>query len=265
MKIVHAGALYRPLARCVELFKESFPGLKVEMFAAGSRECARRIMEGLPFDVVALADPAIFAELLAPDLVNDYYVFATDQIVLAFERLSRHREIIGAQNWMDILLTGEVSYARSDHNRDPCGYRTLIVWKLAEKFYRRPGLFEQLNAGCKPAHIYPKSIDAAVGLVEGMVDYAFLYSSVALQMGLHYLVLPSQINLSNPVHAGYYSTAYVVVEGKFSHSPTIVRGAPIEFAVAVAKNAPVYARAFVDLLTGPAGQKVLESCGLIPC
>jgi len=265
LRIVHAGALRQPLARCVEAFWETQPGVKVEMFAAGSRECARRVMEGLPFDVLALADPAIFAEFLVPDLVNDYFVLATDQIVLAYERLSRYRETINAQNWVDILLSGEVTYARSDHNLDPCGYRTLLVWKLAEIYYQRRGLFERLSAGCRPEHIYPKSIDAAVGLLEGRADYAFLYSSVARQLGLRYVSLPARINLSNPSHAQYYSAVYVAVEGKFPHSPTIIKGAPIEFAVGLAKDASVWARDFVELLTGRRGQEILESCGLIPC
>ncbi|MEW6274755.1 MAG: extracellular solute-binding protein [Bacillota bacterium] len=265
LKIVSAGALHRPLAKCVELFWESYPRVKVKMFAAGSRECARRVMEGLPFDVLALADPGIFAELLAPDFVSEYFVFATDQIVLAYERLSRHSETINAQNWMDVLLKEEVNYARSDHNLDPCGYRTLLVWKLAELFYGRPGLFEQLNARCQPANIYPKSLDAAVSLLEGRVDYAFLYSSVAGQLGLRQVALPVQINLSSPSYAQYYNSVYVAVEGKFPHSPTIIKGAPIEFAVGLAKKAPFYAQAFVDLLTGRQGQEILEECGLIPC
>jgi len=264
LRIVHAGALRQPLAKCVEVFWENRPGVKVEMFAAGSRECARRVMEGLPFDVLALADPAVFAEFLVPDFVTDYFVLATDQIVLAYERLSRCREIINAQNWPDILLSGEVIYARSDQNRDPCGYRTLLVWKLAEIFYRRPGLFAQLSAGCRPEQIYPKSIDAAVGLLEGRTDYAFLYASVARQLGLRCVSLPARINLSNPSYAQFYSTVYVAVEGKFPHSPTIIKGAPIEFAVGLAKDASVYAREFGELLTGRRGQEILESCGLIP-
>lgn len=267
LRIIHAGALRRPIEQCLELFTARHPGLALEIEGAGSRECARRVLAGKRYDVVALADQAIFAELLVPDLVENYFVFATDQIVIGYNRFSPGSGRIDRDNWMDVLLSPGVTYARSDHNLDPCGYRTLMVWQLAEKYYGRPGLFAALNAGCPPQCVYPKSIDVAGVLLEGKVDYAFLYSSVARQLGFPYLVLPSRINLSNPAHAGYYRTAVVTVEGKKPGETTIIHGEPIEFAVAVPRNArhPDLARAFVELLTGAEGHLILERCGLIPC
>ncbi|MGQ9754539.1 MAG: extracellular solute-binding protein [Desulfotomaculales bacterium] len=266
-RIIHAGALRRPIEHCLELFGARHPGLVVEIEGAGSRECARRMLSGKRYDVAALADQAVFAELLVPEVVREYFVFATDQIVIGYNRSSRGSGSINRDNWMDVLLTSGVAYARSDQNLDPCGYRTLIVWQLAEKFYGRPGFFAALEAGCPPHHVYPKSIDAAGALLEGRVDYAFLYASVARQLGFPYLVLPPRINLSNPAYADYYATAAVVVEGMLPGEQTVIRGQPIEFAVGVPLAAPHpdLARAFVALLTGAEGHAILEECGLIPC
>lgn len=264
-RILHAGALRRPMGECAQVFKERYPDLPVELESAGSRECAARICDGGIYDVVALADTAVFARWLAPDYVDCYFVFATDQIVVAFDRFSRGSEEITRDNWIDVLLSPGVIYGRSNHNLDPCGYRTLMVWQLAEKFYGRPGLYEALQDGC--SRVYPKSIDLAGALVEGRVDYAFLYSSVVRQLGLCQVNLPSRINLSNPALADYYAAASVTLEGRKPGEKVLLTGAPIEFAVAVPRNAryPVEAQWFVEFITGVEGQQILEGCGLIPC
>ncbi|MCS5695337.1 extracellular solute-binding protein [Desulfofundulus thermocisternus] len=264
-RILHAGALRRPMGECAQVFKERYPDLPVELESAGSRECAARIIGGGIYDVVALADTAVFASWLVPDYVDNYYVFATDQMVVAFDRYSRGSGKITGDNWMDVLLSPGVIYGRSDHNLDPCGYRTLMVWQLAEKFYGRPGLYKTLKDRC--SRIYPKSIDLAGALVEGRVDYAFLYSSVVRQLGLCHVNLPSRINLSNPALADYYAAASVALEGRRPGEKVLLAGAPIEFAVAVPRNAryPAEARWLMEFITGVEGQQILEACGLIPC
>ncbi|HHW44136.1 molybdenum ABC transporter substrate-binding protein [Desulfofundulus thermobenzoicus] len=264
-RVLHAGALRRPIGECAQVFRERYPHLAVELESAGSRECAARICDGGIYDVVALADTVIFERWLVPEYVDRYFVFATDQIVVAFDRFSRRSREVGPNNWMDVLLSKGVIYGRSDHQRDPCGYRTLMVWQLAEKFYNRPGLYAALDAGC--SRIYPKSIDLAGALVEGRVDYGFLYSSVARQLGLHFVRLASRINLSHPALVDYYATAGVVLEEKGSGKRVTLSGAPIEFAVAPCRHAryPEEARWFVELLTGERGRQILEACGLVPC
>ena len=268
LRIMHAGALRRPVGDCLEIFRRRFPGVRMDLSAAGSRECARRILTGEPFDVLLLADPAVFSEFLVPDHVGDHFVFATDQIVIGCSRYGHQyrsgRETDG-QNWMDVLAAEGVSTARSDEHLDPCGYRTLMVWQLAEDFYHRPGLAAELERHCRP--IYAKSIDLVGPLLEGGLDYAFIYASEARQFGLPYVVLPAMVNLGHPAHAGYYRRAAVTVTGRSLSDTTVVRGAPIKFAAGVSRRAeaPDLAEAFVDLLTGEEGQRVLEHNGLIPC
>ena len=268
LKIMHAGALRRPIGDCLHIFRRRFRGTKIDLQAAGSRECARRILTGEPFDVVVLADPAVFAEFLVPDFVGDYFVFATDQIVIGYSRYGhqyRSGKEINDQNWMDVLLADGVSFGRSDEHLDPCGYRTLMVWQLAEDYYRRPGLAALFQQQCRL--MYAKSIDLVAPLMEGGVDYAFIYASEARQVGLPYVVLPSPINLAHPAYADYYGRAAVTVRSKDSGGTTIVRGTPIEFAVAVSRKAenPGLAASFIELLTDDEGQQVLENNGLIPC
>lgn len=264
-RILHAGALHQAMGNCLELFSKQHPELLTEMEGTGSRDGARRVLAGTHYDVIALADQALFAELLAPDLVENYLVFATDQIVIGYDKFSRFSKEINRDNWMDILLQPETVCARSDHNLDPCGYRTLMVWQLAEKFYNRPGFFAGMDAHCNL--IYPKSIDLAGALLKGHSDFAFLYSSEAKQLGLPYIILPSKINLSNPAYANFYDQATVTMESKTPGQNIIIHGKPVEFAVGIPKNAlhPDLASNFVNLLTGSEGSLILEEAGLISC
>lgn len=267
LKIINAGALHRVIGNCLELFLSKNPGLTLQMEGVGSRAGAKRLLSREKYDLVALADQALFAELLVPELVENYFVFATDQIVIGYDRFSTGSKEICPENWAEILLQPEVSFARSDHNLDPCGYRALMVWQLAEKFYNRPGLSKALEKACIPYTTYPKSMDLAGALLEGKVDYAFLYSSEAKQLGFPYISLPSKINLSNPAHADYYDQASLAVESKIPGKNILIHGKPIEFAVGLVKTTqhPELAQAFIDLLTGPEGHAILEECGMIPC
>lgn len=268
LRIIQAAALGYPFKECIRHFWKIHPDIKVELETGGSRECARKIMEGAGVDLIGLADPAVFAELLAPRFVEEYFVIATDQIVITFDDFSRKSREITSDNWIEILLSEGVSFARADHSNVPCGYRTLMVWQLAEKFYHKPGIYQRLIDKSVPEEDFQSVTELTAAILEGRVDYAFQYLSVARQFGLNYVRLPSKINLSNPAHADYYSQANVVIwEKRYSSKPVIINGSPIEFAVGVARNSPnqEVAQAFIGFLTSQEGGRILEDCGLIPC
>lgn len=263
--ILHAGALQHPMQRFAREFQNLFPEVEVRSESAGSRACARRLLEGRQVDIVALADPLIFDELLLPHPVQKYYIFATDQIVLTYHAPARGAESITAENWFEILLREDVSFIRSDENLDPCGYRTLMVWQLAEQHYGVPGLYQRLNAKCRSEQIYPKSLDLGSALLEGKADYAFQYLCAVKQFDLRYVTLPEEVNLSNPIFANLYTRATVEVEGKASGSKTVLTGEPIEFAIAIPVNSPQpeVAYEFLQLTLSAAGQRILDDCGLV--
>lgn len=264
-KILHAGALRKPIKELFFLLRERYPHLKVEIEYAGSRSCAKAVAGGKIVDVLILADQKIFYDLLIPKYVDKCFVFATDQIVLGYDHFSTGAEDISKNNWMKVLLGQGVKYARSNHHLDPCGYRTLMLWQLAEKYYQMPGLFAQLENS--QSNLYPKSIDVAVALLEGEIDYGFIYMSVARQMDLNYITLPAEINFSDPRLAEHYAQAKVLVEGNYSGLEVEISGVPIEFAAAIPNNAEYkdIAREFILLLTSFQGEEILERNGLISC
>ena len=266
LTILHAGALRHPLRECARLFNQAHPKVDLRLEAAGSLTCAHRLLEVRHADVVALADPMLFEKLLVPRLVQRYFVFAIDQMVITFDDLSRHSRYINADNWMDVLLEPEVTFGRSDHNLDPAGYRTLMLWRLAEQHYGRPGLFDRLNEKCRPEHIYAKSVDLTPAIGEGRLDYAFQYQCVARQDKLRFLRLPEKINLSNPAYADHYAQVSVDLDSPLTGLRTTVHGAPVEFAAGCTEQARnrELAKAFLDLLISRAGQRILEESGLVP-
>jgi len=266
LKILHAGALRKPVVECAKLLQATCPELDIQLESYGSRACARQVREGKVVDILALADPMLFDELLGPEYVDKYYIFANDQIVLAYNEFSRGSGEINTQNWFDILLREGVTFGRSNQNLDPCGYRTLMVWQLAEQYYGQSGLFAQLDQKCRGDLIYPKSYDLASDVLVGKLGYAFEYLCVVNQFGLRYLTLPEKINLSNPSYAEYYNQATVSLQGKNSGEMITVPGAPIEFAISIPKNTenPDLAKDFLDLILSKKGQQILEDCGLIP-
>lgn len=263
--ILHAGALRKPVKELIHILMERYPQLKVRIEYAGSRSCAKAVAEGKRVDILILADHKLFHDMLMPRYVDKYFIFATDQIVLGYDEFSAGGQLVNDENWPDVLLEQGVKYARSDHQLDPCGYRTLMLWQLAERYYRRANLYRQLEDNW--SHLYPKSIDVAVALMEGKIDYGFIYLSVAKQMGLQYISLPAEINLSDPRLADHYAQAQVVVEGERRGSQVQIHGTPIEFAVAIPVQSvqKEVAQAFISLLTGPIGEEILERNGLIPC
>src|SRR6478609_953705 len=88
------------------------------------------------------------------------------------------REING-QNWWQVLLRRDVRWGHSDPALDPNGYRTLMVFQLAEKFYRHPGLAARLEQASPQRNIRPKEADLIALVQAGELDYAWSYLSIA--------------------------------------------------------------------------------------
>ncbi|MCJ7581989.1 MAG: extracellular solute-binding protein, partial [Candidatus Aminicenantes bacterium] len=170
---------------------------------------------------------------------------------------------ISDQNWPDILLNPEVRYGHSDPNSDPCGYRTLLSWKLAEKYYNRPGLYHLLDESRPKKNIRPKEVDLLALLDVGELDYVFIYRSVAEQHGYSYIVLPDEINLKSSAFESFYKEVSVEITGAKPGEKIVRKGAPIVYGITIPKSAqsPQWAARFVAFVLGPKGQKIMEANG----
>ncbi len=265
--IFHAGSLSVPLREVSELFMRQNPDVTVKAEAAGSRACARKISElGKRCDILALADYKIVSNLLMPEHADFNIQFATNELVVAYTDESLFHEKISAENWPEILIEDKVTFGRSDPDLDPCGYRTLMVFQLAEKYYNQKGLADELANKFGGRFIRPKETGLLALVESGQIDYMFIYRSVAIQHGLKVITLPDQINLKSKAFADIYKTAKVEVSGKQPGQKLIRTGEPMVYSVTVPKNSPnpEIAAKWIELLLSPQGVSIVENNGQ-PC
>lgn len=262
--IFHAGSLAVPFKQICEEFRRDYPEIEIVREAAGSRVCARKITDlNRSCDVIASADYTVIDKLLIPEYAEWNIKFASNEMVIAFREDSRRASDIDRDNWCDILLEKDVAYGRSDPNADPCGYRSVLVIRLAEKFYGRAGLAGRILAKDR-RYIRPKEVDLLALLEAGELDYIFIYHSVAEQHKLKYVVLPDDINLKKEEFADFYQSASVRLTGKKPGTFITKVGEPIVYSVAIPRNAPnrKLALAFLSfLLDAGKGGAILEKNG----
>ena len=264
--IFHAGSLSVPFRQLADEYIKLNPGAKILMEPAGSLVCARKVTElRKPCDIIASADYMVIDELIIPEYASWSIKFATNEIVIAFREESRYSSEIDSSNWMNILLRDDVVYSRSDPDSDPCGYRSVMAFKLAEKYYGVPGLEERLTVKDKN-FIRPKEVDLIALVEAGAADYMFQYKSVARQHNLKYIELPDRINLGNPLLNEHYNSVSVDVAGKTPGSKMTVRGDYINYSLAVLRDAPNNKGAtdFVSFMLSPEGVEIFMRNGQDP-
>ncbi len=265
--IFHAGSLSIPFKQMSEAFIKNHPGVSVLREAAGSRTCARKIVDlHRPCDVMASADYTVIEQLLFPDYADWNISFARNEMAIMYRPDSKYASEINGQNWYKILLKKGVEYGHSDPNSDPCGYRSQLVWQLAERYYKVPGLYNKLKHGCPLRNIRPKETDLIALLEAGELDYVFIYASVCLQHHMPFVKLPAQINLCCSKHADFYRRANIKITGKKPGTFVEKHGKPMVYGITIPKNSPnpKLAAQFIAFVIGPQGRRIMEQNGQPP-
>jgi len=265
--IFHAGSLSSLFSTLERDFEKENPGVDVLREASGSVMAIRKVKElGKPADIIAVADIELIPRMLYPDFVTSYLGFATNRMVIAFKKNSKYAEEINAENWYEILTRGDVKVGRSDPNNDPCGYRTLLVWKLSEKYYKKPDLFKKLISSAGDKFMRAKETDLIPLQEAGEIDYHFQYESVARENKFEYIILPPEIDLSEHRFSEFYSSVSVEIRGKTPQEKMEIKGSPILYGIGILKGArnPELARRFFNFLFSEKGRKNLEEKGLKP-
>lgn len=262
--IFHAGSLSVPLKEVAAEFKKLYPEVNIQMEAAGSVASARKITDlDKPCDIMASADYAVIDKMLIPKYADYNIKFASNELCVVYSEKSRYADQVNAKNWMEILLKTDVAFGRSDPNSDPCGYRTEMMFQLAEKHYKKQGLYSKLTAKDKE-NMRPKETDLLALLETNSIDYIFLYRSVAVQHSLKYIVLPDAVNLKNPAFAIQYASAKVEINGSKPGEKQTMNGEPMIYSFTILRNAPnkAAAIAFAEfLLRKEKGQAIMARNG----
>jgi len=233
--IFHAGSLSKPLREIKEAFHKEHPSIKILTEPDGSVACARKITDlNKDCDIILSADYKVIDALLVPHYSDSAYRFASNEMVIAYHKNSKLGSEINIQNWFEVLTKENVTFGRSDEHHDPCGYRTILMWQLAEKFYDRKNIENDLIRKNK-RYIRPKASDLIALLDANALDYAFLYKSVAIQQKLNFLELPNEINLSDAKQEAYYKSAQITIKGN-KKKQLIMEGEPMLYGISILKE-----------------------------
>jgi molybdate/tungstate transport system substrate-binding protein len=264
LRIIHAGSLTVPVKEIAEAFREENPEVRILTEAWGSKAGARRISDlGQPCDVFISADYKVIDRFLIPEHASWNIPFAGNEMAIVYHDKSRYAGDIDSLNWHEILLREDVIYGRSDPNSDPCGVRAVLTSKLAERYYKTPGLAESILSRHQN-FIRPKETDLLALLEKNALDYIFLYRSVAEQHGLDYVLLPDEINLKNPAMNALYAEVDVEVLGTRPGETYREIGEAMVYGVTIPRNAENESAAlsFVEfLLTEEKGLNIMRKNG----
>lgn len=259
--VFNAGSLAAPIADLLAEFARLHPEITPQQESSGSLEAARKITEFGKFcDVLAVADYEVIPSLLIPQHADWYVVFARNQLALIFTPKSRFSDQINSENWDEVLLRPGVQYGYSNPDLDPAGYRTLLHWQLAEKYYHKPGLYERLKSGVPPGNIRPKSVELVALLQAGELDYVYCYRSIAEQYKLPFLNFPSEIDFSDSTKSDFYALASTEVAGNKPGERLKIKGMAIRYGLTIPNGAPArdVAEGFVEFLLSPQGQAIMQ-------
>jgi len=307
LTIFHAGSLAVPFEDLGAEFEESHPDVDIVRQSGGSatmisNAIAQEDAGESPPDIVASADYKLIPDRMYGGNYSDWYIaFARNTMVLCYSDNATGSDDIVSENrtWYDVLRNEDVSYGHSDPDQDPCGYRTLLVVQLAQKYYYddaasfnvtpdedAEGLYDALipgsehergrtggtNSTARPGGseevVSAKSVDLIVALESGDLDYAFEYRSVAVQHDLNFIELNEYINLSMTneelpgVEDFYYEASIEILTDPGPPAEYAAKhGAAIVYGITIPVHAEneELAAEFIELLLSETGKEIIET------
>jgi molybdate/tungstate transport system substrate-binding protein len=277
--VFHAGSLSVPFLQIEKAFEKLYPMYDVVRESAGSRACARKITDiKKPVDVMASAAYKVIDNLLMPQYAKFNIQFVTNEMAIAYTSRSKYANEINEKNWTNIFLKDKVKIGHSNPNLDPCGYRSILVTKLAEIYYKEKRFYDKLlkydksykngNENKLKVIVRPKETDL-LGLLEaGAYDYLYIYKSVALQHGLKFITLPPQVSLKDKKFNNFYKQAKFDITGKIPNTFLTKKGSAMVYGITIIENKKENlprnkkgAIAFVKFVISPQGQKIMNDNG----
>jgi molybdate/tungstate transport system substrate-binding protein len=265
VSVLYAGSLATAMENGLGAAFAKATGHAYKGEAQGSLGGARMIHDHLRTpDVFISADPTVNDTVLMGDknenLVSWYTTMASSQLVLAYNPKSAFVEKFKAAAanqipWYEVLQTPGLRFGRGDPTTDPKGYRTLFLFDLAGKHYKKPEIPQMLGDPLNPAQVFPEIVLLA-RVETGQFDAGIFYRHEVVAHHLPYVTFPPEINLGYPQFANLYAEAtYKLPSGE------LVKGAPIIFTITIPRTVshPAAAEAFVRFMLS--STKLLEGFG----
>jgi molybdate/tungstate transport system substrate-binding protein len=292
-----AGSLIIPFADLETAFEASYPEIDIQAEYHGSIQVIRQVTDiHKPIDIVATADASLIPMLMYatadPDTGSPYaswYLrFASNHLALAYGPNSKYAGEINRDNWYSILSRPDVKVGIADPRFDAAGYRALMAFALAQDYYHKPTIFQDMFGGnfTFPLGIFkdgglttitvPEIVETKSGshilirgasiqlvalLESGDLDYTFEYESVIRQHQLSLLDLADAVNLGAEGYDQVYNKVQVNLDfQRFATVKPQFLGERIGYGITIPSNAPhpEDAALFIAFLLGPQGRALME-------
>jgi len=277
--IFRAGSLTRAFMPLEKIFTCQ-TGIQVKDSAMGSVDAGRQITAGgQACDLYAPADYLDIDLFMKPaGYANFNIVFAHGRMVLAYSANGLAAKKLppiadpanptkATAKWYEILTMDGVAIGSGNPFLDPGAYRGLMIFQLAEAYYKVPNLYNNLLG-----HVVILGADPTGTALGTRFDFQLTYehnarATASTNADYRYVELPDEINLSDPAKDVYYRQNAVVVLpglGTSRSARTIaVPGAHVAWGITLLKGAPNRENAikFLQLLLGPAGTAALKDNG----
>jgi molybdate/tungstate transport system substrate-binding protein len=289
LTVCHAGSVQLAFAEVEKAFAAQHPAIALKDISGGSVALAARLAAGRQAcDVYAAADYQDIDLLLKPQGIADYtIVFAKGRMVLAYLETDPTAKGIAAagdfnpptsipnaaSDWYKVLLAPGVRVSSSHPFLDPGGYRTHMIFQLAQMHYKLPNLSSSLLE-----HVTINAMAAADGANRPTLgkdfNFQFIYEHSAAAAAksnpsYRYVALPDTIDLSTTSHNGHYAQASVTIPGvgPSVEIPSVtIPATRVAWGLTIPKRSanPENALAFVIMLLGSSGVAALNANGPVP-
>jgi len=285
LNVCHAGSLTAAFTAIEEAFSKQYPGVALTDTAGGSVDLARRFAAGtLACDVFAPADHLLIDRLLRPaKLADSTIVFASGRMVLAYlatDAKAQRLQVSGTFNppasipeaapgWYDALTAPGVRISGAHPFLDPGGYRSHMIFELAQRHYRAPGLYNALLQHYQ-VNVADPSNAAAAAVLGKDFNFQITYEHSAAATArrdpnYRYARLPSAIDLSS-ARASEYAPTVVTIPGlgtPGSAASVTIEASQVAWGLTIPKNSanPDQAARFVAMVLGAPGAAAFAANG----
>src|SRR5579859_2617600 len=288
--VYHAGSLTAAFTPVEQAFTCQ-TGVQVQDVTGGSVDLVRQVTAGgKAADILASADYVDIDNFLKPAGAASYdIVFSKGRMVLAYTASG-----IAAKNlppfvdpsapfnppdaiptvndaWLQAVLMQGVVVGGSHPFLDPSGYRSHLMFQLAQMHYDLPNLYNNL---LEHYVAIPATAPGSAFAIGKQYDFQFIYEHSAMGLAqtnpdYRYAYLPDDVDMSNSSRNGLYQQAVVRMPGLTLADPEVdVQGSRVAWGLTILNSAPNRENAikFLQLLFKPGdiGQNTLQKIGPSP-
>jgi molybdate/tungstate transport system substrate-binding protein len=198
---------------------------------------------------------------LEPKYTKWYVQYAANKMVVAYNPKGKYGPELSAiasgkkplKDLFTLMETPGFKLGRTDPNTDPQGRYFIEMLELAQMYYHLPSdtvtkiVGSPLASSTSPQIYAESSLDST--LEAGELDAASAYYTQAVELHLHYIALPDQINLGNSALAADYAKASITT----SDPTTVHMGKPLVLDITIIGKATPAAIAFVKYTLSSVG------------